>query len=43
MGIGDMLDQAKDALSGRGDKVDEAVDQADQAVKDKTNLSGRTN
>ncbi len=36
MGIGDALNKAKDALSGHGDKVDEAVDQADQAVKDKT-------
>jgi MT0933-like antitoxin protein len=36
VGAGDMFDQAKDALSGQGDKVDEIVDQADQAVKDKT-------
>ena len=32
MGVGDMFNKAKDALSGHGDKVD----QADEAVKDKT-------
>jgi len=36
MGINDMFNKAKDALSGHHDKVDEAVDQAGQAVKDKT-------
>ena len=36
MGIGDALNKAKDALSGHGNKVDEAVDKAGEAVKDKT-------
>jgi hypothetical protein len=36
MGIRDMFDKAKDALSGHSDKVDETVDKAAGAVKDKT-------
>lgn len=36
MSASDMFDKAKDALSGQGDKVDEVVDQAGEAVKDKT-------
>ena len=36
MSFSDMVNKAKNALGGHGDKADEAVDQADQAVKDKT-------
>lgn len=35
MGLGDMIDKAKDALGGDA-KVDEVVDQAADAVKDNT-------
>ena len=36
MGASDMFGKAKDALSGQDDKVDEVIDQADEAIKDKT-------
>ena len=38
MGIGDMVNSAKDALTGGGssDAVDGVVDQAADAIKDKT-------
>jgi gas vesicle protein len=36
MGVGDMFGKAKEALSGQSDKVDAVVDQAADAVKEKT-------
>ncbi len=35
MGLGDMMDKAKD-LAGGDEKVDELIDDAAEAVKDKT-------
>ncbi|HEX6888867.1 MAG TPA: Rv0909 family putative TA system antitoxin [Candidatus Nanopelagicales bacterium] len=36
MGIGDMINQAKDALGNNSEAVDGAIDQAADVAKDKT-------
>lgn len=35
MGIGDMVDKAKEALGGEA-KIEESIDQAAEAIKEKT-------